>query len=115
MSKKQDRSADDIRRSAERMSRARSGPGESPLRGLGAFGIIGWSVAVPAVGGAFLGLWLNRVAPQNFSWPLALILGGLVVGGIIAWSWIDRETPKEDLRGRSDNINNSNNSDRSGQ
>ena len=99
--KKPDSSANDIRRSAERMSRARSEPGQSPLRGLGAFGIIGWSVAVPAVGGAFLGMWLDRVAPQSFSWPLALILGGLVMGGIIAWSWIERESPKDDKNDRS--------------
>tara|TARA_R110002111_G_scaffold52586_14_gene91700 strand:- start:6737 stop:7039 length:303 start_codon:yes stop_codon:yes gene_type:complete len=93
MSPKNDRSAEDIRRSAERMKRARDEPGVSPLRGLGAFGIIGWSIAVPTVGGAFLGLWLNDVAPQNFSWPIALILGGVVVGGIIAWSWIEKEGP----------------------
>ncbi|MBK1872332.1 AtpZ/AtpI family protein [Marinobacter sp. 1-3A] len=93
MSPKSDRSAEDIRRSAERMKRASDEPGVSPLRGLGAFGIIGWSIAVPTVGGAFLGLWLNDVAPQNFSWPIALILGGVVAGGIIAWSWIEREGP----------------------
>lgn len=95
MSTKDDRSAEDIRRSAERMKRARDEPGASPLRGLGAFGIIGWSIAVPTVGGAFLGLWLNGVAPQTFSWPIALILGGVVVGGIIAWSWIEREGPDQ--------------------
>lgn len=88
---KNDRSADDIRRSAERMKRARNQPGFSPLRGLGAFGMIGWSIAVPTVGGAFLGLWLNRVAPQDFSWPIALILGGVVIGGMIAWSWVGKE------------------------
>mgnify|MGYP001226918738 FL=1 len=95
MSTKNDRSADDIRRSAERMKRARNELGVSPLRGLGAFGIIGWSIAVPTVGGAFLGLWLNKVAPQNFSWPIALILGGVVVGGIIAWGWIEKEGPDQ--------------------
>ncbi len=91
MKPESDRSADDIRRSAERMQRARDEPGFSPLRGLGAFGMIGWAIAVPTVGGAFLGLWLNRVAPQDFSWPIALILGGAVVGGMIAWNWIDKE------------------------
>ncbi|PFG10327.1 AtpZ/AtpI family protein [Marinobacter sp. LV10MA510-1] len=96
MSSRKDRSADDIRRSTERLQRARKQPGASPLRGLGAFGMIGWSVAVPAVAGAFLGLWLNKVAPQNFSWPIALILGGIVVGAMIAWNWIDKETPKAD-------------------
>lgn len=89
---KDDRTANDIRRHAERMKLARSVPGASPLLGFGVFGIIGWSVAVPVVSGAFLGLWLNKVAPQSFSWPIALILGGVVVGGIIAWNWISRES-----------------------
>ncbi|MBP8924463.1 MAG: F0F1 ATP synthase subunit [Pseudomonadales bacterium] len=96
MSLKGDRSAEDIRRSAERMKRARSAPGASPLRGLGAFGVIGWSIAVPTVGGAFLGLWLNRVAPQDFSWPIALILGGTVIGGLIAWTWVSEEGPDQE-------------------
>ncbi len=91
MSSNNRNSADDIRRSAERMKRARIAPGASPLRGLGVFGMIGWSIAVPTVLGAFLGLWLNRVAPQDFSWPVALILGGAAIGGLIAWSWISKE------------------------
>lgn len=92
MSMRKDRSAEHIRDAAERMQRTRNAPGASPLRGLGAFGMIGWSIAVPTVGGAFLGLWLNRVAPQDFSWPIALILGGAVIGAMIAWGWVDKET-----------------------
>ncbi len=61
--------------------------------------MIGWSIAVPTVGGAFLGLWLNRVLPQNFSWPIALILGGVVVGGMIAWNWIGKEGPGQEVQG----------------
>ncbi len=64
----------------ERMKSTRDNPGPSPLRGIGTFGMIGWSIAVPTVGGAFLGLWLDRVAPQGFSWTIALILGGVVLG-----------------------------------
>lgn len=95
MSAPNDRSVDDIRRSAERMKRARSRPASSPLRGLSAFGMIGWSIAVPTVAGAFAGMWLNKVAPQTFSWPIALILGGIVVGAIIAWSWVSKEIAAE--------------------
>lgn len=84
-------SLDPIRRDAERMRQARQRPAYSPLRGLGAFGVIGWSVALPAVGGALLGLWLDRVAPARFSWPIALMLGGLVIGVIVAWDWVARE------------------------
>lgn len=91
MTEKRDRSAEDIGRRAERMKAARDNPGPSPLRGIGTFGMIGWSIAVPTVGGAFLGLWLDRIAPQEFSWTIALILGGVALGGLIAWAWVGKE------------------------
>jgi len=75
---------------AARKSDAREHPGPSPLSGLGAFGVIGWSIAVPTVTGAFVGGWLNRVVPRDFSWSIALILGGVAVGVLIAWAWIDK-------------------------
>ncbi len=85
-----DKTANAIRRRTERMQKARNEPKYSPLNGLGVFGVIGWSIAIPTVGGAFLGAWLNRIAPQSFSWPIALILGGVVVGAMVAWNWIDK-------------------------
>ncbi|MCK9515806.1 MAG: AtpZ/AtpI family protein [Ottowia sp.] len=86
-----DPSLDPIRRDAERLRRTRRRPAYSPLRGLGAFGVVGWSIAIPTVGGALLGLWLDKVAPARFSWPIALILGGLVIGILVAWDWMARE------------------------
>ncbi|HHX33798.1 MAG TPA: ATPase F0F1 [Gammaproteobacteria bacterium] len=91
---KEDASAAAIRRRAQRMQETRNERKYSPLSGLGVFGVIGWSIAIPTVAGAFLGVWLNRVAPQNFSWPIALILGGVVVGAMVAWSWIDKNQSK---------------------
>ncbi|MCZ7675546.1 MAG: AtpZ/AtpI family protein [Roseovarius sp.] len=91
MTEDRDRSAREIGRRARRIKQARDNPGPSPLRGIGTFGMIGWSIAVPTVGGALLGMWLDRVAPQDFSWTLALILAGVVLGAVIAWRWIDRE------------------------
>ncbi|MBV1868134.1 MAG: AtpZ/AtpI family protein [Marinosulfonomonas sp.] len=91
MTHEHDKSADDIGRRAKRMKNARDNPGPSPLRGIGTFGMIGWAIAVPTVGGAFLGHWLDRVAPQEFSWTIALILGGVVLGGLIAWGWVTKE------------------------
>lgn len=97
MTKKTDEesSLQDIQRRAQRMQHTRSQKPTSPLRGLGAFGVIGWSVALPTVCGALLGLWLDRVAPQAFSWPVALILGGLVVGVMVAWEWVARQQRDE--------------------
>ncbi|MEP3329138.1 AtpZ/AtpI family protein [Sedimentitalea sp.] len=91
MTRGSDKPTNDIARQAKRMKSTRDNPGPSPLRGIGTFGMIGWSIAVPTVGGAFLGLWLDRVAPQVFSWTIALILGGVVIGAFIAASWINKE------------------------
>ena len=91
MTPKPDPSADEIARRARRMKATRDNPGPSPLRGSGTGGMIGWSIAVPTVGGAFLGHWLDRVAPQRFPWTLALILGGVVLGGFIAAAWMNKE------------------------
>jgi ATP synthase protein I len=88
---KPDKTSDDIARQARRMQAQRDTPGPSPLRGIGTFGMIGWSIAVPTVGGAFVGMWLDDRAPQAFSWTIALILGGVVLGAFIAAVWINKE------------------------
>lgn len=96
MTESKDKVSTEIDRRAKRMQAARDHPGPSPLRGIGTFGMIGWSVAVPTVGGAFLGFWLDRVAPQNFSWTVAMILAGVTVGVMIAWRWVEKEGSEND-------------------
>lgn len=59
--------------------------------GLGMMGMVGWSVVVPAVLGALLGVWLDKKSPQPFSWTLSLLIAGLVTGSVIAWHWVDKE------------------------
>ncbi len=59
--------------------------------GLGMMGLVGWSVVVPAVVGASIGLWLDKHHPQTISWTLTLLLSGIITGGIIAWNWVDKE------------------------
>ena len=88
---KGDRTAHDIGRGAKRIRKARNKHHSSPLRGLGTFGMIGWSVVVPTVAGTFLGLWLDREVPQNFSWTITLIVMGAFVGAAIAWTWVNSE------------------------
>ena len=91
MTEEHDKTVEDISDRARRLKAARNNPGPSPLRGVGTFGMIGWSIAVPTVGGAFLGLWLDRVAAQDFSWTIALILAGVVLGSLIAGAWVGKE------------------------
>ena len=59
--------------------------------GLGMFGLVGWSVAVPTVMGIFIGIWIDIKHPGQYSWTLMLLMIGLVLGCINAWIWIARE------------------------
>ena len=61
---------------------------QRPWFGLGMFGVIGWSVTVPTLLGAMLGLWLDRRHPGAHSWTLALLVAGLILGCANAWHWI---------------------------
>jgi ATP synthase protein I len=60
------------------------------LLGLGMFGLVGWSVAVPTLLGIALGLWIDRAWPSSYSWTLMLLLGGVVAGCLNAWHWLKR-------------------------
>jgi ATP synthase protein I len=59
--------------------------------GLGMSGLIGWSVAVPTLVGALLGLWWDRHHPGGHSWTLMLLAAGLVIGCANAWHWVAQE------------------------
>jgi ATP synthase protein I len=64
--------------------------------GLGMFGIIGWSVAIPTLIGVALGAWIDAKWPSRFSWTLMLLVGGLIVGCLNAWHWVKREYKEEE-------------------
>ena len=59
--------------------------------GLGMTGLVGWSVAVPTLAGAALGLWLDKHHPGRHSWTLALLMAGLMIGCLNAWHWVAKE------------------------
>ncbi|MBN1428418.1 MAG: AtpZ/AtpI family protein [Anaerolineae bacterium] len=59
--------------------------------GLGTFGMVGWSVVVPAMLGLFIGIWIDHTWPGRFSWTLMLFLGGLGLGCYNAWRWLHFE------------------------
>lgn len=76
---------------APRKLAARRGGPPPVLAGLGVFGLVGWSVAVPTVLGALLGAWLDAQGGSQRSWTLALLVGGLTLGCLNALAWIGRE------------------------
>jgi ATP synthase protein I len=64
---------------------------QSIWRGLGMMGLVGWSVVVPTLLGAALGVWLDEVYPRQLSWSLALLVAGLFLGCLNAWHWVAKE------------------------
>ena len=46
--------------------------------GLGVFGVVGWSVAIPTLVGIALGVWIDRTWPSQYSWTLMLLFLGVV-------------------------------------
>ena len=82
---------DRIQKKAElKLSAGREKAG-SVWSGLGMFGMVGWSVAVPTLLGAALGSWLDKKYHPSFSWTLTLLMAGLLTGSVIAWYWISKE------------------------
>jgi ATP synthase protein I len=59
--------------------------------GLGMMGLIGWSVVIPTLLGAALGLWLDKRYPGTQSWTLMLLVIGLIIGCLNAWHWVAQE------------------------
>lgn len=84
-----------VGRKAERKLAARENRRHSVWFGLGMFGLVGWSVAVPAVLGALIGLWVDRHFPGRPSWTLTLLIIGVVLGCVNAWYWVRRESERQ--------------------
>jgi ATP synthase protein I len=76
---------------ATRKLKARRSSTQGVWFGLGMMGLIGWSVAIPTLLGAALGLWLDRRFPGGRSWTLALLVAGLTIGCLNAWFWVSKE------------------------
>jgi ATP synthase protein I len=76
---------------AKRKLKARRSATRGVWFGLGMSGLVGWSVTVPTLLGAALGLWVDRHYPSPYSWTLMLLLIGLIIGCWNAWHWVDSE------------------------
>jgi ATP synthase protein I len=75
----------------KRKLRAREKKTDGIWFGLGMFGMVGWSVAIPTVIGIFLGVWIDLKWSGPYSWTLMLLMIGLIVGCMNAWFWVNRQ------------------------
>jgi len=83
--------AEQVGAKAARKLRARRHSVEGVWFGFGMMGLIGWSVVVPTLLGAALGLWLDTHHAGKHSWTLALLVVGLAIGCWNAWHWVANE------------------------
>lgn len=87
-----------IRKVGEKESRkikARGKKYQNIWFGLGMFGMVGWSVVIPTLIGVALGIWIDSKYPSRFSWTLMLLVGGLFLGCLNAWYWVNRESGQD--------------------
>ena len=83
--------AGEIGAKAARKLKAQRQVTQTVWSGLGMMGMVGWSVAVPTLLGAALGLWLDKHHPGSHSWTLMLLAIGLGFGCFNAWHWVAKE------------------------
>lgn len=81
-----------VRTKELRKLKARRDKTHSLWFGLGLSGLIGWSVAIPTLLGIRLGIWVDHRYPSPFSWTLMLMMGGLILGCLNAWLWLQKES-----------------------
>ncbi|MFO7765608.1 MAG: AtpZ/AtpI family protein [Pelovirga sp.] len=59
--------------------------------GFGMFGLVGWSVALPALIAIAVGIWIDARFAGQYSWTLMMLVIGIGVGCLNAWFWVSRE------------------------
>jgi ATP synthase protein I len=85
-----DRFAEEIGRQEARKIRSEKETGQTVWFGLGMFGIVGWSVAIPTLIGTAFGIWIDHGWPSQYSWTLMLLVIGLALGCMNAWYWVKK-------------------------
>ncbi|MCK2184156.1 AtpZ/AtpI family protein [Halomonas getboli] len=94
--RKDSRLGHEVGRQAERKRRARARGNRVAWFGLGTFGLVGWSVAIPTLAGIAFGVWLDRRTEGPASWTLTFLLIGVILGCLNAWYWIRQESSDDD-------------------
>ncbi len=83
---------ENIREKSRRKIKARKNKQKSVWFGIGMFGLVGWSVTIPALLFLALGIWIDSTYGGKYSWTLMLLVVGIAVGCLNAWYWIKSES-----------------------
>jgi len=84
--------SEEIRAKEARKIKARQEKDRGLWFGLGMFGLVGWSVIIPTLLGIGLGVWLDKILQDRYSWTLMGLSVGVIAGCINAWYWVKKES-----------------------
>lgn len=91
-SEEQEEFARTIRSKEKRKAQARERNRSGIIFGMGMFGLVGWSVAIPTLLFLALGIWIDGRFDTRFSWTLMMLAVGITIGGMTAWYWVREES-----------------------
>lgn len=86
---------EEIREKSLRKLKARREKKRGVWFGIGMFGLVGWSVSIPALLFLALGIWIDTNYPGCYSWTLMLLVVGITIGCLNAWYWIKSESEQQ--------------------
>ncbi len=89
-----DRMSEQVERKARRRLEARRQRDYGVWFGLGMFGLVGWSIAIPTLLGILVGIGLDRRGEGGISWTITFLFVGVAIGCLNAWYWVKRESRK---------------------
>lgn len=81
-----------IKSKEKRKAEARRRDRPGIIFGMGMFGLVGWSVAIPTLLFLALGIWIDARYDTRFSWTLMMLSIGIAIGGMTAWYWVREES-----------------------
>jgi ATP synthase protein I len=80
-----------VKETQNRKLRARRQGDQGVWFGLGMFGLVGWSVTIPALVAIAVGVWIDARFQSQYSWTLMMLVIGIGIGCLNAWFWVCRE------------------------
>lgn len=80
-----------VKESQNRKIRAQRQGDQGVWFGFGMFGLVGWSVAIPALVAIAVGIWIDARFASQYSWTLMMLVIGIGIGCLNAWFWVSRE------------------------
>ncbi|MBA3722051.1 MAG: ATP synthase subunit [Parachlamydiaceae bacterium] len=93
--KKEDFREEAIKKEARKL-KARGKKEINAWWGFSLFGLVGWSVIVPALIGVFIGGVIEHHYTGSHGWTLALLLSGICIGSILALLLLAKEMFKNE-------------------